>query len=102
MTQDVRRRTAPAVAPYPLPLSKAASGRSIGNPPDAVAAIVGDQQGAVLRHGYAYGTAPDVADAGVGDEAGEEVFVTAGGLPVLEADAHDLVAGARGTVPGAV
>src|SRR5579862_8481310 len=38
----------------------------------------------------------------VGDETDQEILVLAGRLSVLEDQAHDLVAGALGAVPGAV
>src|ERR1035437_6508313 len=72
----------------------------VGYMPDVPRSVVGDEEGAVFGFGYAYRAAPDGA---VGqDEAGEKVLVLAGCVAVLHGQADNFVAGALGTVPGAV
>src|SRR5580698_1525474 len=72
----------------------------IGYVPDGFGAVVGDEEAAVAGLRYAYRSSPYGA---VGeDEAGEEVFVFAGGVAVLHGQADDFVAGTLGAIPGAV
>src|SRR6266508_1575066 len=72
----------------------------VGDAPDPVAAVVGDEEGAVLRDGYADGASPDVSFRR--HEAGQEVLVLSRRDAVPEGDADDLVSGALLPVPGAV
>src|SRR5205807_9901735 len=65
-------------------------------------AVVGDQEGAAADDEEADGAAPDLGAGRVDHEAGHEVLVAAAGASAGERDAHDLVAGAQGAVPGAV
>ena len=72
----------------------------VGNVPDALGAVVRDEERAVVASGDAYGAAPDFAVRG--DEAGEEILVLASGVAVAHGNADDLVSAAVGAVPGAV
>src|SRR5690348_1465642 len=62
----------------------------IGDAPDPVGAVVGDQERAVAGHEQAHGAAPDVSVARSEEPPGQEVFVSPNRLPVLEAHADDL------------
>ena len=73
----------------------------VADPPDAIAAVVGDQQRAVRRDRDADRAAPDVPV--VDDEAGHEVLVFAAGVAgLVQRDANQLVADADRAVPRAV
>src|SRR5260370_5160362 len=83
-----------------MAIRQAAAGRRaslrflVADAPDAAAGVVADQQAAVGGHGESDGPAPDFGWRTPADpEAGEEVFVIARGLPILERHPHDLVAG---------
>src|ERR1017187_9927676 len=72
----------------------------IGDMPHRAAAVVGNEQAAILGDSEADGTAPDLAVGG--DETGEEVVVLAGRATVVHGDADDLIAGAVQAVPAPV
>ena len=73
----------------------------VGNAPDGVRTVIGNQQRPVDGRCHANGTAPDIS---VGkDEAGEEILVaTVGVAGVMQRHANDFIAGANRPVPGAV
>src|ERR1700686_1118221 len=66
--------------------------------PDRAVAVLGKDERAVFRLRHPDRPAPDRRI--VDHEAGDEVFVFAGGHAVLHDRADDLVAGARRPVPG--
>jgi len=68
--------------------------------PDGAGAVVGDEHAAVIGDCDTYWPAPDLAV--FRDKASEEVFVASLGMAIVRGDADDFVAGAAGTVPGAV
>src|SRR5690242_18009221 len=72
------------------------------NPPDPVAGVVRDQQGAVAGDQDADRAAPDFGTRWVGHESGQEILVVAARVTVTERDPHDLVAGPERAVPRAV
>jgi hypothetical protein len=73
----------------------------ITHPPDAVGAVVGDQQAAVLCHRDADRAAPYIA--AFRDEAGQEVLVLADGFAAFrDGDGDDFIARAVRTVPRAM
>jgi hypothetical protein len=72
----------------------------ITHPPDAVGAVVGDQQAAVLCDRDADRAAPDIA--AFRDEAGQEVLVLAGGFAMDDGDGDDFIARAARAVPRTV
>src|SRR5512139_3091309 len=74
----------------------------VPHPPDDIAAVVADEQGAVPVHQHADRAAPDLLGAGVGAESGHEVLVGAGGAPLLEGEEYDPVADPAAPVPRAV
>src|SRR5579862_7073004 len=68
--------------------------------PDRVAAVVGNEERAVLRDGDTHGSSPRVALGG--HEARHEVHVFARWLVVAEGQVYDLVAGSLRAIPRAV
>src|SRR5579862_6149594 len=95
-------KAAPAPATTPA-AARAASQRSllrIGHPPQHVATIVADQEGAVMGHRDAHRPAPDAVV--VDHKSGHEVLVLASRLAVVELGDDHLVARPLGPVPGSV
>jgi len=69
----------------------------ISNPPNRAAAVLGNEQGAILVHCHADRPPPDFGI--VDNEGGNEIVVFAGRDSVLDDDADDLIAGALGAIP---
>src|SRR5436853_324387 len=81
--------------------SRGDSFAGVGDAPDGFRAVVGNQQRAIGRDRHAYGAAPDVS--AIYHKTGHEVFILAGRLAgLMERDANEFVANARGAIPGAV
>src|ERR1700676_3347786 len=70
------------------------------NPPDRAVAVFRHQQRAVVCNGDTDRPSPHLGI--VDHKPGDEILVLAGGDPVLETNANDLVARAPGSVPRAV
>src|SRR6516162_11842298 len=72
----------------------------VAYPPDRSRTVVSHEQRSILADGDTHGTSPDVA--ALGYEAGQEVFVFACGMPILERHADHFVTGALLAVPRTV
>src|SRR5262249_11792269 len=74
----------------------------ISHSPHFPPAVVNDQQRPVANHSHADRPSPHILARLVGNPTGEEVFVAAFGLAILEWDAYDFVSASLRTIPRAV
>src|SRR4051794_38834601 len=81
--------------------SRDVSFAGVSDAPNGLRAVVGDQQRAIGRDRDAYRAAPHVF--AIYHKTGHEVFILARGFAgLMQRDADELVADARGAIPGAV